>query len=123
MLVKSGAWIIIHHTSAVSVFIGFDVCCRKNLLYFCRYWAREVVWCCNRLRQEKNDIIWRNIRDITNLRKENFWESFPYLMRKQWIGLRALYRLTVFSEESKSNGLCYDGYRKNYHIHICRSMI
>jgi len=45
------------------------------------YWAREVVWCYDRLRQEKNedDIIWRNIRDMTNLRKENFLESFPYL--------------------------------------------
>lgn len=45
------------------------------------YWAREVVWCYNRLQQEKNedDIIWRNIRDMTNLRKENFLESFPYL--------------------------------------------
>lgn len=47
------------------------------------YWAREVVWCYQELRKTKNedDILWRNIRDITNLRKDNFQASFPYLNR------------------------------------------
>lgn len=29
-----------------------------------------------------------------------------------------MYRLIVFPEESKLNGLCYDGYRKKYHIYM-----
>lgn len=45
------------------------------------YWAREVVWCYQNLleNKENNDICWRDIRDITNLRKANFIASFPYL--------------------------------------------
>lgn len=45
------------------------------------YWAREVVWCYFQLKKtkEENDILWRDIRDITNLRKKNFTDSFPYL--------------------------------------------
>lgn len=45
------------------------------------YWAREVVWCYKLLKQnkEENDILWRDIRDVTNLRKDNFIASFPYL--------------------------------------------
>lgn len=45
------------------------------------YWAREVVWCYLQLKKTKgeNDILWRDIRDITNLKKSNFLESFQYL--------------------------------------------
>lgn len=47
------------------------------------YWAREVVWCYQHLIETKGDkgFCWRNIRDITNLRKDNFIASFPYLNR------------------------------------------
>lgn len=45
------------------------------------YWAREIVWCYKHLSEtmDRNDIRWRNIRDMTNMRKKNFIESFPYL--------------------------------------------
>ena len=45
------------------------------------YWAREVVWCYQSLLEGKGeeDIRWRDIRNITNLRKDNFIATFPYL--------------------------------------------
>lgn len=45
------------------------------------YWAREVVWAYKSLVEsaKQDDIYWRNIRDITNLRRNNFMSSFPYL--------------------------------------------
>lgn len=45
------------------------------------YWAREIVWCYELLKQnkEESDILWRDMRDVTNLRKDNFIASFPYL--------------------------------------------
>ncbi len=47
------------------------------------FWAREVVWCYQHLDDTigEEDIRWRDIRDITNLRKNNFIASFPYLCR------------------------------------------
>ena len=47
------------------------------------YWAREVVWCYRYLAETIGEefIKWRDIRDITNLRKDNFYASFPYLKR------------------------------------------
>lgn len=45
------------------------------------YWAREVAWCYTYLLESKeaDDIRWRDIRDITNLRRDNFIAAFPYL--------------------------------------------
>ncbi len=45
------------------------------------YWAREVVWCYQGLikKKEEEEVCWRNIRNVTNLRKDNFMASFPYL--------------------------------------------
>lgn len=45
------------------------------------YWAREVVWCYQQLVESigKDAIKWRDIRDITNLKKSNFFAAFPYL--------------------------------------------
>ena len=45
------------------------------------YWAREVVWCYRHLTDANGEdaIRWRNIRDVTNLRRDNFIASFPYL--------------------------------------------
>lgn len=45
------------------------------------YWAREVVWAYRSLVESDkgNDIYWRDIRDITNMRRDNFLASFPYL--------------------------------------------
>lgn len=45
------------------------------------YWAREVVWAYRVLMESANqrDIHWRDVRDLTNLRRDNFFASFPYL--------------------------------------------
>lgn len=45
------------------------------------YWAREAAWCytCLLESKEADDIRWRDIRDITNLRRDNFIASFEYL--------------------------------------------
>lgn len=45
------------------------------------YWAREVVWCYQDLLERKGEesIRWRDIRDVTNFRKDNFIASFPHL--------------------------------------------
>lgn len=45
------------------------------------YWAREVVWCYRHLANTVGEdaIRWRDIRDVTNLKKDNFWASFLYL--------------------------------------------
>lgn len=45
------------------------------------YWAREVVWCYRELSGSRgeDEIRWRDIRDITNLRRDNFIASFEYL--------------------------------------------
>lgn len=58
----------------------------KNIIYEYEeknevYWAREIVWCYQNLLEskEEEDIRWRDIRNVTNLRKDNFISSFPYL--------------------------------------------
>lgn len=45
------------------------------------YWAREVIWAYKKLMEvkEENDIHWRDLRVITNMRKDNFKAAFPYL--------------------------------------------
>lgn len=58
----------------------------KNIIYEYEekkevYWAREVVWCYQELikKKEEEDICWRDIRNVTNMRKDNFIATFPYL--------------------------------------------
>jgi len=45
------------------------------------YWAREVAWCYQHLIEimGADAVRWRDIRDITNLRRDNFTASFQYL--------------------------------------------
>lgn len=47
------------------------------------YWAREIIWAYKLLLGEKKmkDIHWRDLRVITNLKKDNFEAAFPYLER------------------------------------------
>lgn len=47
------------------------------------YWAREIMWCYQELKKtrDKGNIHWKDIRVATNLRKDNFKASFPYLER------------------------------------------
>ena len=45
------------------------------------YWAREVAWCYQYLGQTigEDAIHWKDIRDITNLRRNNFLASYEHL--------------------------------------------
>lgn len=45
------------------------------------YWAREVAWAIGMI-VEKGDVLnWTHIRDLTNMRKQNFIKCFPYLVK------------------------------------------
>jgi hypothetical protein len=47
------------------------------------YWARESIWAYEKLRADKGNktIYWRDLRNLTNFRKEDFISCFPYLGR------------------------------------------
>ena len=44
------------------------------------YWAREVVWAVNHIIREGHTLNWKQIRNLTNMRKENFVKCVPYLL-------------------------------------------
>lgn len=44
-----------------------------------QYWAREVVWAANQLRIAGVPLVWRRIRELTNMRPENFKACLPYV--------------------------------------------
>ena len=48
-----------------------------------RYWARESVWAYQVLQEKKiaSAICWTNLFDLTNIKKESFIRSFPYLTK------------------------------------------
>lgn len=44
-----------------------------------QYWAREVVWAANQLRIAGIPLAWRRIRELTNMRPQNFRTCLPYV--------------------------------------------
>ena len=44
-----------------------------------QYWAREVVWAANQLRAAGSPLAWRRIRELTNMRPENYRACLPYV--------------------------------------------
>lgn len=44
-----------------------------------QYWAREVVWAANHLRDAGSPLVWRRIRELTNMRPENYRACLPYV--------------------------------------------
>lgn len=44
-----------------------------------RYWAREVVWAANQLMAAGSPVVWRRIRELTNMRPENYRACLPYV--------------------------------------------
>ena len=44
-----------------------------------QYWAREVVWAANQLRITGVPLVWHRIRDLTNMRPQNFRACLPYV--------------------------------------------
>ncbi len=44
-----------------------------------QYWAREVVWAVNRLMAAGIPLVWRRIRELTNMRPENYRACLPYV--------------------------------------------
>lgn len=43
------------------------------------YWAREVVWAVNHIITEGNRLNWKQIRNLTNMRKQDLIKCVPYL--------------------------------------------
>lgn len=44
------------------------------------YWAREVVWAACQVQRNGEILIWRRIRDLTNLRRDNFEACLPFIV-------------------------------------------
>lgn len=44
-----------------------------------QYWAREVVWAINKINKEGSTLNWKQIRNLTNMRKDNIIACLPYL--------------------------------------------
>lgn len=44
-----------------------------------QYWAREVVWAVNQLRMAGVPLVWRRIREMTNMRPQNFKACLLYV--------------------------------------------
>ncbi|WP_305116471.1 hypothetical protein [Acutalibacter muris] len=44
-----------------------------------QYWAREVAWAANQLRAAGSPLVWRRIRELTNMRPENYRACLPYV--------------------------------------------
>lgn len=50
------------------------------------YWAREVVWAVNHIITEGNRLNWKQIRNLTNMRKADLIRCFPYIPNYTDIG-------------------------------------
>lgn len=44
-----------------------------------QYWAREVVWAANQLMAAGSPLVWRRIRELTNMRPANYRACLPYI--------------------------------------------
>ena len=44
-----------------------------------QYWAREVVWAVHQVKKKGEILIWRKVRDLTNLRRRDFEVCLPYI--------------------------------------------
>lgn len=57
--------------------------CKQKILehYECQeeYWAREVAWAVQKILTEGQPLNWKHIRNLTNMRNENFQVCKPYL--------------------------------------------
>ena len=59
--------------------------CKKEIQKYtmsqCEYWAIEIIWAINILKKEGKTLNWKNIRNLTNIRRENFISCYPYLLK------------------------------------------
>ena len=50
--------------------------CKQEILKWSEsqehYWAREVLWAVKQIENSGENLCWRRIRDLTNMRKDNF---------------------------------------------------
>lgn len=44
-----------------------------------QYWAREVVWAANQLKAAGSPLVWRRIRELTNMRRKDLDACIPYI--------------------------------------------
>ena len=65
-------------------FNNFPLCKQEILKHYeCQeeYWAREVVWAVQKIQSEGQPLNWKHIRDLTNMRNDNFQACKPYLAK------------------------------------------
>lgn len=59
--------------------------CKAEVLKYCesqpQYWARKLDWAVNKIDSEDIALNQKNIRKLTNMRKENIYSSIPYLQK------------------------------------------
>lgn len=44
-----------------------------------QYWAREMIWAVHKIQKEGKDLNWKQVRTLTNMRKDNVLSCLPYL--------------------------------------------
>ncbi|WP_019553426.1 TniQ family protein [Propionispira raffinosivorans] len=44
-----------------------------------QYWAREVAWAAHQVEDTSDDLTWRKVRDLTNMRRRDFEACLPYI--------------------------------------------
>ena len=57
--------------------------CRAEVLKYQesqeQYWARELVWTVHKIQKEGKILNWKQVRTLTNMRKDNVLVCLPYL--------------------------------------------
>ncbi len=57
--------------------------CRKEILKYQesqeQYWAREIIWAVNKIQKEGKTLNWKQVRVLTNMRKDNVMACLPCL--------------------------------------------
>ena len=46
-----------------------------------QYWAKEVVWAVNKILNEGQVLNWKHIRNLTNMKKQNFSLCLPEIKK------------------------------------------
>lgn len=65
----------------------FDVLpkCKSEILKWSEsqehYWAREVLWAVEQIENRKQELCWRRIRELTNMRKDNFFSCMEEIKK------------------------------------------
>lgn len=62
-------------------------CCKQAIKFYAEaettehFWAREVIWAYKCLEKKGTEICWRRIRELINIRKNNFEDALPHIKK------------------------------------------